>query len=103
MKGIYNNQISFNEKLHANIQSLEFQKEMLYALIAEVTEAGNEIPFKSWKKNQEYNKTNFIRELVDVQLFLFNLVASTGISYEEYIEHLEEKQDININRYKNNY
>jgi len=76
---------------------------MFYALIVEVVEAGNETPWKSWKKQQELNLDEFADELADIQLFLLNLVLSTGLSWAEFKEKLKKKQDKNFERQSNNY
>lgn len=89
-----------NHNLHGNI---DFIRDQTLALIAEVTEAMNETPWKSWKRQQAFNEEKFVEELVDCQLILLNLVLSSGISASHFVEACKQKQEINVARQKDGY
>jgi len=103
MKEIFEKQKKFQKFIGNDINSQKFRNEMLYAIIAEVVEAGNETTWKSWKKTQEFNKNKFVEELADVQIFLINLVISSGISWKEFQNEIEKKIKINFKRQENEY
>lgn len=103
MEDIFFKQREFQEMLGADIKSQEFKNQMFYALIAEVVEAGNETPWKPWKKNQSFDKNKFVEELADIQIFLLNLVLSSGSTWPEFVQEIRRKQSININRQRGGY
>lgn len=99
---IYAQQMNFQKFLgiESNISNM---KDQIMCLIAEATEALNELPWKHWKKNQELNIENFQDELVDVQLFLLNLCYLSGMSLDTFIIKCQNKQITNSQRQKENY
>ena len=102
-KKIFELQKMFQDNVGNDVSSQEFRNQMFYALIAEVVEAGNETPWKPWKNKQEFNSEKFLEELADVQLFLVNLVLSSGKSYDEFTKIIENKIEKNFKRQKNDY
>lgn len=83
--------------------NVQYIKEQMLCLINEAMEALNEIPWKYWKYHQQHNNDKFVKELVDVQLFLVNLIISNGLSTEQFLQLCLEKQQTNISRIKENY
>lgn len=103
MKEVIKNQIKFQELLGNDTTTQEFKNQMFLGLMEEVVELMKETPFKAHKKHQEFNKEQFIEEAVDVQLYLLNLVISSGYSYEEFIGIIVAKQQKNIKRQQSGY
>jgi len=103
MENIFKKQEEFQKFLGTDINSQEFRNQMFYALIAEVVEAANETPWKPWKKKQNLNIDRYRDELADIQIFLINLVLSSGLEWEQFKEIIENKQKINLERQKNDY
>ena len=99
---IYNQQLHFQQRLQIT-PSVESMKDQIMCLIAEATEALNELPWKHWKKNQVANIPKFQDELVDVQLFLLNLTAMSGMTIDQFLVKCADKQQINTQRQKDNY
>lgn len=78
-----------------NIQSL--------ALIDEVMESLRETPWKPWKKNQEFNESNYKEELVDAWHFLINLTLASGMTPESFHERFINKNNKNHKRQDEGY
>lgn len=85
------------------LDQAEFLREQALALIVEVGEAVQEMPWKSWKKNQIAKVPKFREELADVQIFLCNLLLIAKIDPREFMEMCIAKQETNIQRQKENY
>lgn len=66
------------------------------AAINELNEALNETPWKDWKKNQNNNKEQFQKELIDVWKFLINLSIAADLTPEKLYDLFIDK-DIIIN------
>ena len=76
---------------------------MFLGLFEETAELMKETPSKMHKKNQSFNRENFLNECVDIQLYLVNLVISTGESWDNFKLRIDEKIRTNNERQKNNY
>jgi len=85
------------------LNNIDFIKEQSMALIVEVTEALNEIPWKTWKKDQQLNLPAFHEELADIQLFLINLVIASGLSADAFMKLCFSKQQLNVSRQQRGY
>ncbi len=73
------------------------------ALYIELGEAIKKTPFKSWKKNQEFNKEKFKEEIIDCMHFLINLALSIDMTSNDFYEKYKEKNQVNRQRIKNGY
>jgi dimeric dUTPase (all-alpha-NTP-PPase superfamily) len=85
------------------IDQPEFLREQALALIVEVSEALQEMPWKSWKRGQVAKIVKFRDELVDVQIFLCNLLLIAKIDPQEFMHLCMAKQQVNIQRQQENY
>lgn len=103
MKDEFAQQIKFQALLGNDINTQEFKNKMFLGLMEELVEAMKETPSKSHKKIQQYNPEKFLEELVDVQLYLLNLVISSKFTYDEFLQKIQEKQLRNVERIKNGY
>lgn len=103
MKKIFQTQIDFQKLLKNDILSQEFRNQMFLGVIEESAEIMKETPFKLHKKNQQFNRDNFLKECVDLQLYLINLTLSAGCTAEEFEALIAKKQQINFERQKKNY
>ena len=83
-----------------NINSLTFQ---ILALFDEVSEALHCLPWKPWKKMQDFNLEHFRTELIDVLHFLINCCILSGMSAEMIFNKFIDKNLINIKRQKDGY
>ena len=100
-------QITFQQKLHKKnfkvVGNVPFIRTMTLAAIDELMEALREVPWKPWKKKQEFNQELFKEELIDVWHFLINLSLSSGMtSSEVYVRFLEKNKE-NRKRQKEGY
>lgn len=84
----------------SNVQEITYQ---ILSLIDEATEALRCIPWKPWKKQQNFQLENFKMELMDIFHFLVNLMLFAGMSADTVYEYFKEKNQINILRHKNGY
>jgi len=100
MKDIFGQQIKFQDLLGNNVCSQEFKNQMFLGLFEEVGEVMRETKVKAHRPNQVFDKTKFLNECADVQLYLFNLVLS-ATSFEEFQKIVEQKQKINFMRLQN--
>ena len=103
METIYNQQIKFQKLLGNDITSQEFKNQMAMVLIEETIELLKETPFKRHKKNQTFNREAFLEECADAQLYLYNLIISADGTLDEFKAIITKKQQINIDRQKNDY
>ena len=70
-------------------ENIEVLKNQLIALIVEASEALQELPWKSWKKNQTFLLPSFQVELIDILHFLINLFIFTGMNKQTFYEYLK--------------
>ena len=87
----------------ARLDQPEYLREQALALIVEVAEALQEKSWKSWKKNHKESQEKFREELVDVQLFLCNLILVAGIEAGDFMQLCLDKQAVTIKRQLENY
>lgn len=81
----------------------QYIKDMSMALVDEVMEAVRETPWKPWKKQQDYKREEFQKELVDAWHFLINLTLVSGMSSDDLFDAFLEKHQVNNDRQKNKY
>ena len=84
-------------------ENIETLKNQLLALIIEASEAIQELPWKSWKKNQSFSLSTFKVELIDILHFLVNLFIFTGMNVDDVFELFKYKNEINKKRQENGY
>lgn len=99
---IYRNQSKLQQKLKTDYDT-QFQKDMILGAIDELCECLREIPWKPWKKKQEYHEERFKEEIVDLLHFLVNLSLSAGMSSDELFERYCNKNKINHERHDSGY
>lgn len=78
-------------------------KNQLLALFSETGEALNEIPWKPWKRNQEFNIAKFRMELIDCFHFLINLFLYSGMDADDVFVLFQKKNEINRRRQRDGY
>jgi len=111
LEELFDLQIKFQQLLGYDIfppwldlfDNIELIKNQLLALFSEVGEALKEVPWKPWKKNQDFNVAKFKIELIDVFHFLINLFLLSGMNSNDVIELFKTKNEINVRRQKNGY
>lgn len=105
MKDILEKQKEFQELLGNDITSNEFRKQMVLGLFEEASEVMKTTPTKKkkHKMHENFDRDEFIKECVDVQLYLINLVISSEINWEYFESLVRQKQTINFNRQKDGY
>jgi len=96
-------QKSFQNILGNDMTTQDFKNKMFMGLMEETVELMKTTPHKSHKKNQVFNKEEFIKELVDVQIYLINLMISVDLNHAKFSEEIQKKQKINFERQKNGY
>ena len=84
-------------------ENIELIKNQILALYDEVGEALREVPWKPWKKNQQFNIDKFKGELIDIFHFLINLFLFSGMDSIETIRLFEYKNNVNRRRQKDGY
>jgi hypothetical protein len=76
----------------------------MFSLMKELTEAGDEIGWKTWITNRGWvNRDAYVGELVDVAHFLANLLVAVGVTDDEWEERYRAKQDVNLRRQRRGY
>ena len=71
----------------------------LFALQMEVAEAINEIAWRPWKPEKHIDVYALLQEMADCQQFIINIVNELGMSYDQFISVLDEKQQMTQDRY----
>lgn len=87
----------------AYLYNIPFLKEMILAAHCELSEALQEIPWKSWKVKQEWDPKRLQEELVDVMHFTINLCLASGMDEDELYLKFIEKGAENRLRQRDNY
>ena len=100
---VFDRQKEFQKLLGNDTTTQEFKNQMFLGLFEESAELMKETPFKKHKKKQVFNEDKFLEECVDVQIYLANLVISTGCTANDFIRRIKEKQDTNFKRQKDGY
>jgi len=85
------------------LYNVQYLKDMILASVDELMEVLREIPWKNWKKQQEFHKEELKEEIVDVYHFLINISLASGMDYEELHERYMNKNKINHQRQKDGY
>lgn len=98
-----NIQKKFQKLLKNDVTTQDFKNTMFLGLFEEVAELMKETPFKKHKKNQTFNKDNFCKELVDIQIYLLNLLISVGLEWKDFEQLVDKKQKINFDRQQTGY
>lgn len=87
------NRMSMDEKILSNTR----------ALIHEVIEVEREVNYKFWKTPKPVDIDKLKSEIVDVFIFLLNLINASGMTEEELVYLTLEKMGVNIDRQINGY
>ena len=75
----------------------EFMIKICWAMVREIVEACDYLPWRWWNKHKnEWDKIKFRRELVDCMHFLVELAILGGIKPEEFFQDYLEKNKINV-------
>ena len=98
-----NIQKKFQKLLKNDVTTQDFKNTMFLGLFEEVAELMKETPFKKHKKNQTFNKDNFCKELVDIQIYLLNLLISVDLEWKNFKQLVDKKQKINFDRQQTGY
>lgn len=93
------------DQLDADVDALTAYVTMnLNAAFLELAETQQEVPWKPWAKTEkraevwETGRDKVIGELVDVLMFVGNVLAAVNCSDEELAERYEEKLEVNRQR-----
>jgi len=97
------NEIPYDKVWLNNPINIELIKNQILALYDEVGEALREVPWKPWKRNQQFNVSKFRMELIDIFHFLINLCLLSGMNAEDVFTLFQSKNQINKMRQKNGY
>lgn len=84
-------------------QNVENIKNQLFAMVDEVMEASREIPWKAWKKNQNFHVHEFRMELIDILHFLINTFILVGMEVSDVENYFLSKHATNIKRQEDGY
>ena len=95
-------------KTEGDIQS--FINQNAIAIYEEVSEILRCTPYKNpnyvkfgWKKNQVWNKHEYLGEIVDLFHFLMNLCICMGYDEDDFFDKYMEKNETNHKRKEENY
>ncbi len=99
---IYTIQKKFQESMKQQY-NINYKRVMTLALVDEVLESLRELPWKPWKKQQQYNKKRYKEELADVYIFLMNLMIASNITIKDLQKEVYKKIVKNKQRQKHNY
>jgi len=93
-------------KYYPKVEAMETPAQLLIstrALLHEVIEVEDELNWKHWKSDIPIDYEKVENEIVDIFIFLMNLINASGMSGDELLESTLEKIDINIERQKSGY
>jgi len=96
-------QQKFQELLGNDTTTQEFKNQMFLGLFEETAELMKETPFKLHKKQQVFSKENFVKECVDIQIYLINLLISANVRWDEFEYLIKQKQKLNVKRQTEGY
>lgn len=83
---------------------LDYMKLMLLCIHSETSEALDWLNWKPWKQTKkEFNRYEFLNELVDAQHFLINAALGVGCTAEEFAALFFNKQYENVKRQQRSY
>lgn len=101
---IFQKQLEFQKRV-GNIpyKDVQFIKDMTLAAMDELMESLREIPWKPWKKQQEFNMASFKEELIDLLHFFVNLCLAAGMDSNEVHELYLLKNKVNNQRQDEGY
>ena len=80
-----------------------WSKEMILAIIDELSEVLNKINFKHWKKREEVEWYEIAYELIDIQHFINNLYLIWGMDHQTVFSMYLAKSHENIRRQQEGY
>ncbi len=109
LQKMFLSQIEFQKRFYnfKNMTRLEKDQYLILMILSikvESTEALNWLNWKPWKKKKiEFNRYEFLNELVDIQHFLINAAIGVDCDYEEFADLFLNKNKENINRQENDY
>lgn len=69
------------------------------ALVCEANEVLNETNWRPWKQPKDVNIDALVEELVDCQLFIFNILNELEFTSSHFLLKIREKQLVNVERY----
>lgn len=81
----------------ANSASSLWLRRFLRAIVAEVEELDESIPWKWWR-NEKTDMQNVRVELVDIFHFLLSAAAASGMTGEDFIHIYYQKRKLNLDR-----
>jgi len=83
---------------------VEYIRLMLTCVNVESVEALGWLNWKPWKKTQvEFNRREFINEIVDIQHFLINVLLVVDCDEKEFCQAFFNKNHENVERQKKGY
>lgn len=90
------------EKMGNDVKSIQYLRDNVLACSVELNEVLNEFPWKPWKATnyKEVDKSTLLLELVDVHLFLMNIMIHADITWAELQEHIPIKQRVVEERFE---
>lgn len=93
---------SFDEMTEEEVT--DYIRLMLTCVNVEAVEALNWRDWKPWKQTkQEFNRYEYLNELVDIQHFLINAALAVDCTDQEFAELFLSKHQENINRQQRGY
>lgn len=99
-------QMHIQNNIFPQIRVLSQEKQMLVntrAAIHEVIEVEDELNWKHWKKPVPVDDDKIRNEIVDVFIFLMNMINISGMDAEELFDRTISKMEKNVNRQLNGY
>jgi hypothetical protein len=84
-------------------QRIENFKSSMFALIAELYEAVNEMGWKSWALSNHFNTQRVQEELVDAWHFFMNLMLHAGLTGDDLWKLYARKLEVNFQRQDDKY
>lgn len=85
-------------------QAQSLKENALAALVEIAGEAVREFHWKFWSHDEPWvNRENLLKEIVDAQHFLANMLVTIGVTDDEYEAYYQAKQDENRRRQREGY
>lgn len=94
----------YNFKTMSPDQIVEYQRLMLTCISVEAMEAMDWTNWKPWRKTkEEFNRYEYLNELVDVMHFMINSAISVGCTDKEFARLFFNKGRENVRRQQKGY
>jgi dimeric dUTPase (all-alpha-NTP-PPase superfamily) len=109
LEKIFELQMELNRRIGVDSQNLSNEKKIEWilnlsrALQQELAELVDSVPWKWWKKHQQFDEENAKVEVIDLMHFVISLGLVLGLTADDFYNAYEAKNKINHHRQDSGY